>query len=82
MDNPIYDLIIELRTPERTERHITLHRIIEDARLDAALTDELLNLCTDPECLDCARIVCPYHEPLHFHHDGCPACSTGKHVEY
>lgn len=30
--------------------------------------------CADPECMICGMICCPSHEPLHFHHDGCPAC--------
>jgi hypothetical protein len=48
-------------------------------RLDAASTeserDGVLQECTDGECMVCGVIICPYHEPLHFHHDGCPACS-------
>ena len=32
--------------------------------------------CSDPECSICAILCCPFAEPLHFHHDGCPACST------
>mgnify|MGYP000131395158 CR=1 FL=1 len=27
------------------------------------------------ECSTCGAFVCPYGEPLHFHHDGCPACT-------
>ena len=23
-----------------------------------------------------AKKDCPYNEPLHYHHDGCPSCST------
>jgi hypothetical protein len=23
-----------------------------------------------------AMIDCPYNEPLHFHHDGCPSCTS------
>jgi hypothetical protein len=26
------------------------------------------------ECLVCAARECPFGEPLHFHHDGCPVC--------
>ncbi len=26
------------------------------------------------ECSACGVIACPYDEPLHFHHDGCPSC--------
>lgn len=29
--------------------------------------------CEDPECMICGYRDCPYHEPLHYHHDGCPA---------
>lgn len=29
--------------------------------------------CPDPECLVCGYRDCPLHEPLHYHHDGCPA---------
>lgn len=28
----------------------------------------------DEECLACGVRDCPYDEPLHYHHDGCPAC--------
>lgn len=38
------------------------------------IIDGLLGHCGDGECMDCGAIVCPYGEPLHFHHDGCPAC--------
>lgn len=30
--------------------------------------------CPANECMICAVIDCPHGEPLHFHHDGCPAC--------
>jgi hypothetical protein len=30
--------------------------------------------CPEAECLECGARECPYGEPLHFHHDGCPAC--------
>lgn len=36
--------------------------------------DCILAECPDPECMECGRIMCPHGEPLHFHHDGCPAC--------
>jgi hypothetical protein len=31
--------------------------------------------CIAEECYACAMVRCPHHEPLHFHHDGCPACT-------
>lgn len=30
--------------------------------------------CAIDECWICAIRDCPHHEPLHYHHDGCPAC--------
>ena len=30
--------------------------------------------CEDSECLLCGVLSCPVGEPMHFHHDGCPAC--------
>ncbi len=34
-----------------------------------------LDSCDDGECMVCGVLHCPEGEPLHFHHDGCPACS-------
>ena len=28
----------------------------------------------DGECMACGMRDCPHSEPLHYHHDGCPAC--------
>lgn len=28
------------------------------------------------ECSICAWRDCPHHEPMHYHHDGCPACDV------
>lgn len=43
-----------------------------------AMVDALLNHCDKDggECHVCSQIVCPYKDPLHFHHDGCPSCVT------
>lgn len=30
--------------------------------------------CTVSECMLCGELDCPFGEPLHYHHDGCPAC--------
>lgn len=30
--------------------------------------------CPDMECSLCAERDCPFGEPLHYHHDGCPCC--------
>jgi len=40
--------------------------------------------CDIDECTICAVRDCPYDEPLHYHHDGCPSCDTvgeGFHVD-
>ena len=75
----VRDLILSLHAPEITPEFEALHERIEAAKADGTLNDELLNQCTNPECIVCGEIVCPYMEPLHFHHDGCPACDGGVH---
>lgn len=43
---------------------------------EGAVVDEALNRCPGVEyCEQCSDVFCPYGEPLHFHHDGCPCCS-------
>jgi hypothetical protein len=37
--------------------------------------EKLLNHCGDPECDECAKIICPHGDFMHFHHDGCPTCA-------
>lgn len=34
--------------------------------------------CSTDECVVCAERDCPYREPLHYHHDGCPACWSAE----
>lgn len=41
----------------------------KEAKNHPATTD-----CPDSECYICGWRDCPHHEPLHYHHDGCPAC--------
>lgn len=41
----------------------------------SAQVDALLQHCPDPECGTCGAAICPHDEPMHFHHDGCPACA-------
>jgi hypothetical protein len=42
------------------------------------MVDALINHCDKEsgECSVCSFIVCPHKDLFHFHHDGCPACST------
>lgn len=47
--------------------------IAEVKRLNDVVGD-LLDHCPDAECEECGKAVCHHGEPLHFHHDGCPAC--------
>lgn len=55
-------------------------KALEDARdaieLRGTQLDALLAHCGKEggECSGCAKIICPFEEELHFHHDGCPAC--------
>jgi len=63
----------------------SLHAVV--SRLESELAEanskiqHLLNHCQDGECSVCAEIVCKHHEPLHFHHDGCPACEYAPSAE-
>lgn len=55
-------------------------RVLAEPGSDPAgkTTHLLLATCRgagDRECSTCGAFVCPYGEPLHFHHDGCPACT-------
>ncbi len=62
----------------KADRQKVIHRVIRETFAkfnEGPETDNALGLCKDPECSECARIICPYDEPLHFHHDGCPACA-------
>jgi hypothetical protein len=34
--------------------------------------------CMEDECLFCGVRDCPHNEPLHYHHDGCPACYSAQ----
>lgn len=42
------------------------------------ILDALLNECHEEggECSKCGEICCPHKDTMHFHHDGCPSCST------
>lgn len=72
----VNDLILAMHAPKMTPEFEELHKRIAAAKTAGTLTDELLNECTADfgECIVCGSIVCPHGEPLHFHHDGCPAC--------
>lgn len=52
--------------------HETL-RAAKKAGLDGTVLDEILAQCPDAECSKCGEIICPLGDPMHFHHDGCPA---------
>lgn len=63
--------------PDMNSVHLTLKYLIEHKK-PCQLIDKVLNMCEDAECLTCGIIICPHREPLHFHHDGCPACADGS----
>jgi len=41
---------------------------------DSILCSGDANTCAVEECMICSVRDCPDNEPLHYHHDGCPAC--------
>lgn len=52
------------------------------AELEAEISNLLLQAkYPDPEDMpgELAAKFCPFNEPMHFHHDGCPACWAASH---
>ena len=39
---------------------------------------EIEKKLTEQNESDKAKLDCPYSDPLHLHHDGCPSCYTEK----
>lgn len=54
----------------------TMDRIRAEVASHPATAD-----CPDQECLICGYRDCPYQEPLHYHHDGCPACDMTESLD-
>jgi hypothetical protein len=48
--------------------------LFNELELRGKQLDALLN-AKEHDDMTQALIVCPFGEPLHFHHDGCPACA-------
>lgn len=66
------------RNIDLTDRELDVQNLKADhAKLIEALKQvHDLKKCLDPECSLCGIIWCPQHEPLHYHHDGCPSCDA------
>lgn len=64
--------------PDAMQFDIGVHfkQLLQTGKRKQLCRDALLENCEDLECMICATAICPHGEPLHFHHDGCPACST------
>ena len=45
------------------------------------ISDEDAKTCVQIECVECAKVDCPHNEPLHWHHDGCPACNPNSEIK-
>lgn len=63
------DFEIERLTRERDEARYQLARSYQSEKctLDP-------QTCKEAECFACGVLMCPHAEPMHLHHDGCPAC--------
>ena len=61
---------LELGLTAQTDRADQLAEVI------GTLKQVHVEYCADSGCDICAVLVCPHHEPLHYHHDGCPACDA------
>lgn len=80
----VKEMILAMRAPEATPEFVVLHQRLQEAfaRGDLIETESLFQEClrrpdSDGECIICGSIICPHGEPLHYHHDGCPACDGG-----
>lgn len=62
------------RVRARIESHEHLQELISSAAAHSGDIDKALNACEDMECPYCSVILCPWSDPFHFHHDGCPSC--------
>lgn len=67
----LQSLTAELAEARRANQGLTAQLIEAHGKMD-----RLLAHCPDAECHVCGEVICPRGEPLHFHHDGCPACCT------
>lgn len=56
---------------------ISIEPATQEINRRIGMIDKLLNHNHEQsgECSGCGKIVCPFGEELHFHHDGCPSCS-------
>lgn len=56
--------------------HASMEVALESGAVHRCELDAAIQECPDYECLTCGVLFCPWGEPLHFHHDGCPSCET------
>ncbi|MCK9371159.1 hypothetical protein M0R04_14705 [Candidatus Dojkabacteria bacterium] len=70
------------RLKKQLEEHLPCSHELKIRNLEpinfikALETHPATKFCEDDECIYCGYRDCPHHEPLHYHHDGCPACIT------
>lgn len=69
-----------MQRPVLDEYHLSMKALfVRYLSGEEALIQEvaaMLDGAHDPEyCDQCGDIFCPWGEPLHFHHDGCPCCA-------
>lgn len=74
MSDILSRVAVALKGPNPKNGLHSWHDLGEVAEARAKQIDRLLAHCSDGECHTCGEIICPHGEPLHFHHDGCPAC--------
>lgn len=63
--------------PEATHLRTLLAALREREATLAAVREHAKDFQdADGESAILGILDCPHHEPLHYHHDGCPACET------
>ena len=58
----------------KKEKEVELKGLDEDYFKKGIKNHPKTKDCDDDECMLCGYRDCPHNEPLHYHHDGCPAC--------
>ena len=78
---PATNFLSQVPTPETvpppSEVHQRLSRAKNNGR-DRRVLDWLLAKCLDEHCPECARIICPRQDSLHFQSGGCPSCRASN----
>lgn len=78
-----YPYLLTRTMPERNMTHNLVRCTSVGCQecMNIVLSHPPLQDCTEEECCVCSVRDCPYQEPFHHHHDGCPICHADKNTQ-